>query len=553
MTEYKKAGLWGINGWATADDMMYSWDPDTVLVIYDYITNNRVVEYKQRNPRAQIIVRFVHPDNWLDEIEVSAQNTAREIIGKWQNDAVLRDLDPLIIIMNEPNLGGECGDHDIGNQWKYETPEHYANIGLWFGTAAKMIKEACPDMRLLPPPMAYGHKEDGEPSLETGEPKLGWAGYDYLEPPIKEYCDRNLAAHFYWGNGAGSNKVWLYPEQEGTWHAFRWQRVLKLWETRYGYQPTIWIDETGNFAPGDTDFTEQCEYYANNTLCNEYIGGLCFFLWDDDFHSSGNEINSWRAHVIDLPAHVERMKNLTVEIDKGEPTMWYQDFTEKARAYYVENGEALNDAVDYGVRVTAPPEKDGATFQFVVIGVHHLTGDENRRNHHIYGDVRDTDNNRMSSYLVQVTKENGEKETVMIDKPETEPGFNIPMYKTVAEYNDLQVLSVNDEYPCGTVNGLSSIHPDEDEYNTLYHHSFFVVWDLRPVTVVEPPIDPPIEPPVEPPVSPPDVVVGSGGCEGVVAISNAGILLASGYLSEAGYLEVINRAIPGDETDDTQA
>lgn len=539
MTKWRKAGLWVGNGSPAQKELMLSWMPDTVTVIYEHLGANGIVEYKNRNPNAQVIVRFIHPDNWLDDIETSARNHANEIIGKWRNDAALRALSPLIYIANELNLGGECGDHDIRNQWKYETEEHYANIGKWFSLAAQIIKEAVPDIQLLSPPMAYGHKEDGEPT-DNGVPKLGWAGYDYLEPAIKKYCDGNIAAHYYWGNGAGSHKNWLDPTQDGTWHAFRWQRVLKFWKARYGYKPTIWIDETGNFAPQDEDFTEQCEYYVRNTLNNPNIGGLTFFLWDDPTHTEGNEINSWVAHVRDLPAHVERMNKLVVKIDEGSNEMWHDEFTRKAYKYYLENGQALNDAASYGVTVEPPPSGDG--LKAAVIGVHHLSGDENRGNHHIYLDALDENGNRMNNYLVQATdKTSGQIVTAVINKPENEPGGNIPMYKGQL-YDGVKLLSVNNEYPSGVVNGITIDHPDEDGGNTLYHHSFFIVWRLVEVTETVPPS--PVEPPISIPSSP-----TVHNCDGVVALSTAAVLLACGKLSEKGYLDLVTSIIDGDKNE----
>ena len=100
---------------------------------------------------------------------------------------------------------------------------------------------------------------------------------------------------------------------------------------------------------------------------------------------------------------------------------------------------------------------------------------------------------RMPGYLLDFHDKDGNRYTVKIDKPANEPGGNLPMQKDL-EYSGV-VLSMNDEYPSDGVGGVSTVHPDEGAGNTLYHHSFFTVWQLRQDDT---PTDPPIGPPVDP-------------------------------------------------------
>ena len=49
---------------------------------------------------------------------------------------------------------------------------------------ADVIKNIVPEMKLITPPFAFGHHEDGSPDDE-GQPKEGWAGYDYLYETVQ--------------------------------------------------------------------------------------------------------------------------------------------------------------------------------------------------------------------------------------------------------------------------------------------------------------------------------------------------------------------------------
>jgi hypothetical protein len=137
----------------------------------------------------------------------------------------------------------------------------------------------------------------------------------------------------------------------------------------------------------------------------------------------------------------------------------------------------LNDAESYAVRIepaTVPP----GTWYWRVGRVHHLTPAENNGNHHIYLDVWDGDPangaRRVYGARVKISLPDGEQ-WVTIDKPMDVPGTNFPLWKW--QVAATQAMGVpGQELPADRVTGLSTAHPDEAPGNTLFHHSFHVVY-----------------------------------------------------------------------------
>ena len=142
--------------------------------------------------------------------------------------------------------------------------------------------------------------------------------------------------------------------------------------------------------------------------------------------------------------------------------------------------DAVNDATGYGVQVQPATVAPGALY-WQAVRVHHLTPQENGGNHHIYLDVRDplagggAEGTRVNGARLRVTWDGGEQ-VVTVDKPANEPGTNFPMWKW-------QVCAVECLGPAGgaglpsdRVTGLHTGHPDEATGNTLFHHSFNVLF-----------------------------------------------------------------------------
>lgn len=310
----RRPGLWVANGHPGDPAQMLSWNPAALTCFFDYLAPNNVFEYKAANPQVPIIIRFQHPLNWQDNPPYYADRLGRLVASKWNEIDVL---DPYVYFANEMNLHYENGDQDPGNQPFYETPEFYQKYADWVAMTADVIKNIAPDMKLVTPPFAFGHNEDGAPD-DDGHPKLGWAGYDYLQDTIKKYFNNILTFHAYWGNSSGSVREWLYDPQLSSWYAFRWRRVLKLFETRYNIQAKMLIDEAGNFATSDQDFTDQIIYHAENCLNDSRVLALTYFLWLDPTNSPGNVPNSWVQGVLNLDQHLTRLKNMPdVPITEG--------------------------------------------------------------------------------------------------------------------------------------------------------------------------------------------------------------------------------------------
>lgn len=159
--------------------------------------------------------------------------------------------------------------------------------------------------------------------------------------------------------------------------------------------------------------------------------------------------------------------------------------------YWQDNARPdLQTLGEYGVSILK--HADPAAFR--VIGIHHLSGSENRGNHHIYCDVLDENGARLNGSLIKVQVGNNPPTYATVDKPASEPGTNVPMWA-----NTKYAVSV-DGHPSDTAIGLHTGHSDEPGGNFWGHHSFYVVWQRRPVQFVPEP--PPV---VEPPVTvPPD-------------------------------------------------
>lgn len=154
--------------------------------------------------------------------------------------------------------------------------------------------------------------------------------------------------------------------------------------------------------------------------------------------------------------------------------------------YWQDNARPdLQTLGEYGVSILK--HADPAAFR--VIGIHHLSGSENRGNHHIYVDVLDENGARINGSLIKVQVGNNPPTYATVDKPASEPGTNAPMWAST-QYS----VSVAN-HPSDTVIGLHTGHSDEPGGgNTWGHHSFYVVFQRRPVQYVpEPP--PTVEPP----------------------------------------------------------
>jgi len=146
----------------------------------------------------------------------------------------------------------------------------------------------------------------------------------------------------------------------------------------------------------------------------------------------------------------------------------------------VQNKEPVyNDAAaKYKVDIKFLPDievPDDAPQYWRVIGIHHLTGDENMGNHHVYCDVVDEEGKRINKARCVMFQPDTNPVFAVVDKPANEPGTNFPLWK--ADKATVAVVWPDDKaLPSEQAIGLSSGHLDEEVGNTLFHHSFYVVF-----------------------------------------------------------------------------
>jgi hypothetical protein len=151
--------------------------------------------------------------------------------------------------------------------------------------------------------------------------------------------------------------------------------------------------------------------------------------------------------------------------------------------------EPINDAAAYSVTIVPADATEGATY-WRAVRVHHLTPEENQGRHHIFLDALDEAGHRVSGAQARVTWPGGEQ-TLTVDKPLGEPGTNFPMWKW--QICAVEMLGL----PSDRVENLHTGHPDEPpgQGNTLFHHSFEVVFQRAVSSAVQPPPPPPPPPP----------------------------------------------------------
>jgi hypothetical protein len=309
---------------------MYSWRPGAIASSYDHLAVNDVFAYKAANPDVPIIVSFQHPRTWRQRPTESARKLGLYVASKW---AELKALDPFVYFATHLNLHYENGDPNPANQHLYTTPQFYQACGSWIRTTADVIKEIAPEIKLVTPPFGFGYNEDGSPDL-FGNPRQDWAGFDYLYDTVRDYFDNIVTFHALWGYPTGGAvPAWLYDPELSAWYAFRWRRVLKLFETRYSLDAKVIIDRAANFGPAEPDFTDQLIYYAERCLSDERVLALTYFLWADPSDDPLYRPHAWTNRLSNLAEHVSRLKHVPdinssdsiYDIDAGDLTGILED------------------------------------------------------------------------------------------------------------------------------------------------------------------------------------------------------------------------------------
>lgn len=138
---------------------------------------------------------------------------------------------------------------------------------------------------------------------------------------------------------------------------------------------------------------------------------------------------------------------------------------DKFKTHYQENGTAYNDAANYGVSIDSP---SGRIWR--VLGIHHLTPDENRGNHNVYVEMLCKQGDREAFRAIHWTWD-GRREDEIAS----------PVFAGQKPLNELVDLPLNIGMVVSVwtqggeiARGFSSNHPDEGDGNTIGHHFFFV-------------------------------------------------------------------------------
>lgn len=303
----RRPGLWVANGQPDDTALMLSWKPGVISCLYPYLEANDLFNYKAANPDISVNVRFQHPKDWHRDIDRSAQKLGAKIAATWSE---LEPLDPYVYFASRLNTHYENGDPNPANQQHYITPEFYKTYARWITITADVIKDKAPEMKLVSPPLAFGLNEDGNPDSQ-GMPMRGWAGYDFLYETIRDYFGGRLAFQGYWGTPTvGSVPDWLYDPDLSSWYAFRWQRLLTLFEKRYSIEAQVIIDEASSFAPADPDFAAQLIYYAEQCLSDDRVLSLSYALWSNPADDPLYRQNGWVENVPDLLRHLEQLAEM---------------------------------------------------------------------------------------------------------------------------------------------------------------------------------------------------------------------------------------------------
>ena len=156
----------------------------------------------------------------------------------------------------------------------------------------------------------------------------------------------------------------------------------------------------------------------------------------------------------------------------------------------------------YAVRLQPAQVTPGAPY-WRLIGIHHLTPDENRARHSVYVDVVDEAGARLNDPGLRLRwgwegqRPDEAAPPRPFDKPPSEPATNIDIYPQQQTWVEIE----GDGLPSDRVANLHSKHPDEtgpngELWNSIGHHSYYVVFQRS--RAVESPVEPPSEPSSKP-------------------------------------------------------
>ena len=156
------------------------------------------------------------------------------------------------------------------------------------------------------------------------------------------------------------------------------------------------------------------------------------------------------------------------------------DFLGYNRQFRQRAGAAAdNDAVTYGPRVEAIDVQPGQAY-WKVIGIHHLTPDENRDRHNAFVAALDEVGNRVKDENLRIGwiwegKADGPAESKRLDKPDDEPAGDVPIEKAMTVTLWLEGGGASER-----VTGIHTRHEDEQGpgggRSSRFHHSYYIVF-----------------------------------------------------------------------------
>jgi len=149
---------------------------------------------------------------------------------------------------------------------------------------------------------------------------------------------------------------------------------------------------------------------------------------------------------------------------------------------FISQPSGAQGVTQYGVQVASASAATGTT-TWKVIGVHHLSPDENRSRHHAFIEVLDENGQRIKDSNLRVGWSWAGRNSAeaappkLLDKADSEPAGDVPIQKGM----ELEVWIEGDGAPSDRVHKLSTLHNDEpgpngELWNTIGHHSYYIVF-----------------------------------------------------------------------------
>lgn len=136
----------------------------------------------------------------------------------------------------------------------------------------------------------------------------------------------------------------------------------------------------------------------------------------------------------------------------------------------------------YGVQVT-PASVPAGSPTWKIIGVHHLSPEENQSRHNAFVEVLDENGQRIKDPNLRIgwswagRSSDQAAPAKLLDKPDNEPAGDVPIEKGM----DLELWIEGDGCPSDRAHNLHTRHNDEpaaggELWNTIGHHSYYVVF-----------------------------------------------------------------------------